>query len=52
MFGCFVAGAENRGIEQQRFGQAEIPLRREVIAMIGTFQYTTCGVPTPFRKSL
>ena len=52
MFGCSVAGAENRGIEQQRFGQAEIPSRRGLNAMTGAFQATISSVPIFFRLSL
>ena len=48
MFGCSVAGAENRGIEQQRFGQAEIPSRRGLNAMTYAFQATTSSVPIFF----
>ena len=49
MFGCSVAGAENRGIEQQRFGQAEIPSCRGLNAMTCAFQATISSVPTNFR---
>ncbi|KZR73474.1 hypothetical protein PMIT1320_02068 [Prochlorococcus marinus str. MIT 1320] len=52
MFGCSVAGAENRGIEQQRFGQAEIPSRRGLNAMTFAFQATISSVPIFFRLSL
>ena len=48
MFGCSVAGAENRGIEQQRFGQAEIPSRRGLNAMTCAFQATISSVPIFF----
>ena len=48
MFGCSVAGAENRGIEQKRFGQAEIPSRRGLNAMTGAFQSTISSVPIFF----
>ena len=48
MFGCFVVGAENRGIEQQRFGQAEIPSRRGLNAMTCAFQATISSVPIFF----